>query len=89
MISGRLPVTAPSKCWVSNKCYGTRYEEIEVHVATHKRRTEGHSVIHHPIYEPVEKARTKALINMQLLDYIPRCIAYHYKLNGKPPRIHD
>lgn len=76
MISCRLPITAPCKGWISNKCYGTRYEEVEVHATTHKWRTEGHSVIHHPIYEPVDKIPTKTLFNMQLLGYMPMCIVY-------------
>ena len=76
MISCGLPVTAPCKGGVSNKRYGTRYEEVEVHVTAHKWRAEGHTVIHHPIYKPVEKNR-KTLFNMQLLDYMPICIVYN------------
>lgn len=48
-----VPVTSPGKCWVSHKCNGARYKEVEVHVTTHSGRTEGHSVIHHSIDEPV------------------------------------
>lgn len=71
MISCRLPVTAPSKSWISNKCYGTRYEEVEVHVASHKWSTEGNSVIHHPIYEPSKKPEQQRKQTINILNRLP------------------
>lgn len=51
MILCRLFVIVLSKSWISNKCYGICYEEVEVYVVFYKWSIEGNFVIYYFIYE--------------------------------------